>query len=249
MSRQATKLPSAFRLFAPSWQALKVNLWTFIFLFLTPFLVAIVGAGLIFGISGAYDSSSASQAMNVLLIVGGMVLVLACVYFYIVLQVGLLAAELKGAQKAKLTFGDALKYGTRYWFRMLVLGLAVALLVIVGLVLLIVPGLFMLKRYYLAPYYLLDQNLTALEAMRRSAADSRRYGGAIWGLLGVTLLIGIAGAILDIVPVLGWIASAILTVAYLCAPAVRYLQIKHDLAAHHHLGAAPVPMPPTSASA
>ena len=86
----------------------------------------------------------------------------------------------------------------------------------------IVPGLFILKRYYLAAYYLIDEDLDITEAMRRSAADSKRYSSAVWGILGAQLLF----AACLIIPILGFIAALVLLAMYANAPAIRYLEFK-----------------------
>ena len=79
----------------------------------------------------------------------------------------------------------------------------------------------MLKRYILAPYFLVDKNLGIMEAMNQSAEASKKYSSALWGLIGVTFLISLPG----IIPVLGAIVSALLGIAYYCAPAVRYREV------------------------
>jgi uncharacterized membrane protein len=96
-----------------------------------------------------------------------------------------------------------------------------SLIIGVGFLLLIVPGLFLLRRYILAPYFLVDKELSINEALNQSAAFSKKYSGAVWGLIGVTILISLLG----IIPVLGGIASAILGIAYYCAPALRYKEV------------------------
>ena len=91
----------------------------------------------------------------------------------------------------------------------------------------------MIRRYTLASYFLIDQNLGILEAMRRSSAATKGFSGAIWGLVGVQALIGAPGWI----PFIGPILSAGTAMLYGCAPALRYEEFK---ALHTSLPAAPV---------
>jgi len=80
----------------------------------------------------------------------------------------------------------------------------------------------MIRRYYLAPYAMIDRNCGIKEAMERSAAMSKPYSGSIWGIIGVMILISLVG----IVPLIGWLASLILGMLYVVAPALRYQQLK-----------------------
>lgn len=103
----------------------------------------------------------------------------------------------------------------------------VALLALGGLLLLIVPGLIVVRRYALAPYYLIDQNLGIRQAMARSAADSKPVSRYIWGVFGIyvvatALCIAIFSRIL---PPYGNIIGAFLTSLLLFMPALRYKEV------------------------
>jgi hypothetical protein len=74
----------------------------------------------------------------------------------------------------------------------------------------------------LAPYYLVDEDIGIMAAMKKSAADSKPFSGAIWGMMGLYT----AFFVLGIVPFIGGIVGSIFSIVYLCAGAVRYLQIK-----------------------
>lgn len=204
------ELPSAFSLFRPSLDALMVNIWTFLGLFLIPM------AGIMLMIPLAATSGD-----QTFLAVSATVVVVAAMLFLLFAAPAVLFVQLQSVQGKQVSLGDALKVGLKFFWRFYGLSLLVGLIVLGGFILLIVPGIFMFKRYYLAPYYLYDQNLSILESMRKSAADSKTFSGAIWGLLGVMVLIQSPG----IIPIFG-LVSFVLTIMYYCAPALRYLQIK-----------------------
>jgi hypothetical protein len=214
-------LPSAFSLFTPSVEALKVNLGTFIALLLSPIVLGFVLYFVVFAAALVVGDSNTSQA-----IFGVVMLLLALVFVVIGLIFGpaYVLTELKSAQKETVEFGTALKAGVRYMWKYLVLSLFTGLLILLGLLLFIVPGVFLIKRYLLAPYYLVDQNIGVLEAMKQSAAGSKRFSGAVWGLVGVQILVALS----CIIPIVG----LILSVMYMCAPAIRYYQIKQATGAH-----------------
>jgi hypothetical protein len=189
--------PGAFELFRPSWQALKLNLITFLELILLPILVSLLS--FVGGHNGNWTFSILSYVVTILT---GPALILT---------------QLKSVAGKQIDFLPAIRESLPYVWRYLLLLLCIGFVTLVGLVLLIIPGLFMIKRYLLSPYYLMDRDVKVFEAMRLSAADSKRFGMAIWGILGVYLLLAVLSLVL-----IGYI----LFYVYLCAPAIRYRQIK-----------------------
>lgn len=108
-----------------------------------------------------------------------------------------------------------------FW-RMLGLYILIGLYVFVGFILLIIPGLIMLRRYFLAPYVMLDTKCDAKEAMERSAEMTQAHSKYIWGVIGVMFLIGL----FNIIPGVGWMVAFALGLLYSVAPALRYQELK-----------------------
>ncbi|HET9174512.1 MAG TPA: YciC family protein, partial [Candidatus Saccharimonadales bacterium] len=108
--------------------------------------------------------------------------------------------------------------GSRYFLRLIGLYALIAILVVLGFLLLIVPGLIFIRRYFLAPYFLVDQDMSIHESMRESAAVSKDHAKSIWGIIGVYVII----ALPTVIPLFGSILSAILQTFYSCAAALRY---------------------------
>lgn len=107
-------------------------------------------------------------------------------------------------------------------WRMVGLYAVTAVIVFVGFILLVVPGLFMLRRYLLAPYVMLDKKCSIREALDHSAALSLKNTGAVWGLLSVMFLI----FLVNFIPIIGGLAAITLGFLYSVAPALRYEQLK-----------------------
>jgi hypothetical protein len=80
----------------------------------------------------------------------------------------------------------------------------------------------MIRRYILAPYYLVDRNLGVIETIKIAGKESSKLPGPLWGLLGVEILLGITA----LVPILGPAVFAATQLIYACAPAVRYYEYK-----------------------
>lgn len=214
--RAAPELPSAFSLFKPSWEAMMVNISTFLALVLLPAAYFLV-ISLVFGsFSGNADTGEVSFA--------GLPLMLVGVVFALFVGPALPYVQLKSIRGEQVSLGESLRVGMSYFWRFYGVTLLAALYIIGGFLLLIVPGFFMIRRYVLSPFYLYDQQVGVMEALRRSAADSKQFAGALWGLIGVMVLIGLP----SIIPLLGLI-STVLQIVYYCAPAIRYRQIQGAL--------------------
>jgi hypothetical protein len=134
-------------------------------------------------------------------------------------------------QQAQLeaTEGKAIDF-TRLWsvikelgWRMFGLYFVITLYVTIGLILFIVPGLIMVRRYFLAPYVMLDTKCDIKTAMERSAEITKPYAGYIWGIIGVMFLIGL----FNVLPGIGWMIAFVLGMFYSVAPALRYQELKH----------------------
>ena len=132
------------------------------------------------------------------------------------------AAQLDAIEHKPLDFQDLWKVVKELGLRMLGLYLVMGVLIGIGLLLLIVPGLILARRYFLAPYVMLEKKCSIREALDGSAALTGKNPGSIWGIFGVMFIISLIGA----VPLIGGLASFIAGALYSIAPALRYQQLK-----------------------
>jgi len=222
------KVPvSAFNLFSKSSSLVQGNLSTFAIVYLIPLLSNL-------GRFSSHDQSTASKDLSSVTFAGlppvalggivGFGLLLLLAFFVVNVIVGLMSVVLvlRTAQGDKPKFGELWPPVKKFGPRLIGLGFLAGLYIFLGLIAFIVPGLIMIRRYVLSPYILIDEDVSVTEAMRRSAALSKPYSGAVWGVIGVTFLISMAG----IVPIVGWIISFVLSVLYSVAPALRYEELK-----------------------
>jgi uncharacterized membrane protein len=203
MTKQITP---AFSLLPKSIEVIRDNLLTYFVLSVLPVLL--------FNLAAINETSLADILGSPFYMTGS----LLGIIFY----APLVYAMTKTSEGKKVDLNEAFSKGFPYFLRLMGLGILAALIIFVGLLLLIVPGVIMIRRYFLSAYYLVDQDLGIRQAMNKSATESKANSGAIYGVLGVMLLFGIIG----IMPLIGPIVSAILAFLYSLAPALRYHEIK-----------------------
>ena len=124
---------------------------------------------------------------------------------------------------------ESYRYGLRYTWSLLLVGLTIGLTVLAGLALFIVPGLIFLRRYFLAGYFAIDENLGVREAMVRSSQASRPARRAVWSMLFcLALVAGLMYAAANLIPVYGAAVASLLSIIYVFLPALRYQEITSD---------------------
>jgi hypothetical protein len=211
-------LPSAFELFTMSKDAVLRNRKAFLVIAALPALISLVGD---YVSTGGFNSTSpyflaASANSN------GSFLSFLGLFLTVLLLPAVVNLELKAAEGKKDQEPEPIiRSSFSFFWRLIGLAILVGVLVAVGLLLLIVPGIILITRYFLSPYVLVSENLSIGEAMKRSAELSKGHAGAIWGVIGVSVLISVTSA----VPVLGGILALVLGILYSCAPAMRYKQL------------------------
>lgn len=211
------KFPGVFSLYKPSWEGLKLNIGTFALQLLAA--IGVPAAVALVAVAFRALAHQNSAVINVVLLIAGVVSVL---YTMFILAPASQYVALKSAGGVKVSFKESFDKGKHFAANFFVLNLFVGLLVIGGLILLIVPGILMLKRYLLANYFLLDKDLRPTEAMRQATAASKQFSDVHWGLLGLQGLLTVVGYI----PFVGTIISLIMSVMYCLAYPLRYVQIK-----------------------
>lgn len=219
-------LPGAYDLFAPSKNIVMNNLGVFSILYLLPFIYLLsswasrttqttkdaqYASGLSFTGFPLYGSIVRISAIAIV----GVVLT-------VMIQIMTNKAELDGAQGKKISMDKLWATLKAMGWRMLGLYIVMILVIFAGFILLIVPGFFMIRRYLLAPYVMLDKKCSISEAMEQSAKLSLINTSSVWGIIGVIILI----SFISIIPFIGELLSFVLGMLYSIAPAIRYTQLK-----------------------
>jgi hypothetical protein len=229
-------VPGAFELFTPSKELVLKNIWIFGPLYAVPLIFGIhdwiwsPGPGQplphwwnhAYGF-GAGAPGSPLPTYNFSIFVG-----FSIFWLLFVLILGTIAsvmgqaAQLDAVEGRNLDFQDLWKTCRQIGLRMFGLYLITGLIVVVGFILFIIPGIILARRYFLAPYIMLDKKTGIRESLERSAALSKLNTGSIYGIFGVLVVIALIG----IIPFIGGIIAFGVGALYSIAPALRYQQLK-----------------------
>lgn len=222
MSTKPSEPKSAFELFKDSKNIVMANIQTYAILFLLPFLFSLSSNTSKSKNENAFGKGFAFQNISPSVIGFGFlfaILILAVISIVNVMQTAL---NFNAANGKKLALDDLWPYVKKYGFRMTGLAIVTGLIVALGLVALIVPGVIFIRRYYLAPYLMLDKDLSISDSLSQSAALTKPFASSIYSMLGVTILL----SVFTILPLLGWVIAFVLTSLYTVAPALRYVELK-----------------------
>jgi len=220
-------LTPSFDLINTSVKLLRDNLWPVFYLMFLPLLVTMVG--LVMYEHGAYSGGMHStdfrlwdshSAAGSIVLAAGMLLTLLT-------TPGSMIMQLEAVRGGTPSTRDCFNRGLRYIVPFIGMSILMEFAIIGGFILFIVPGLFLLRSYYLSKFYLVDQQLGPVASLKKSRAESKPNAGYIWGVIGVTILFGILGGILQAIPVAGYLLSIIVGLFYGFAPAFRYNEIKN----------------------
>lgn len=149
-------------------------------------------------------------------------LILIFVVLTILTSLMLVILSLRAAQIPKVAPMDVWEEFKAKGFRILLIELALVLLIGAGLLLLVLPGLYLIGRLVMAPYILVDQNTKVVEALNRSWELTK---GKMWQVYNV-LLFGILIALPNLVPIIGPPIALALAIAYSVALPLRYFEMK-----------------------
>lgn len=98
-------------------------------------------------------------------------------------------------------------FGSHYW-EIVLASLLVTVILVVGFIMLIIPGIFLACRLAFVPYLVVDKNYKATQAIEASWNMTKGYGWKIFGMGVLSFFIGIGGLILlvvGIIPASIWI--------------------------------------------
>jgi len=155
-----------------------------------------------------------TPGMIIGVVMGMSIPVLVSIAFGVLVQgpveYGVSFAYLKAARSDDLDIADMFAAFKNYWQAVLA-SFLVSLIVSVGIILLIVPGIYLACKLVFTPYLVVDRKMGAIEAMQESWRMTRGHGWTVFliGLLGIPIvLLGLACLVLGVIISIMWITLA-----------------------------------------
>ena len=213
-------ISNPFRLLWLGTKLIGTNIQTmFVVIGLSIALVLTLLPGVLVIAVGASLHSSATIIIGIALLVAG---VIALIMYGIRFATVVYLLYFGNARGEEHTFREYYAQAKPIAWRLAGLTVVVALIVIGGFLLLIVPGLIFTYRYSLAAYAMLDENLSVGQSLKRSRELVRGHGWEMFGLIGAIDLL----TLIEYIPFVGFIIAIVLSWAAGNARVVRYLQLK-----------------------
>jgi hypothetical protein len=239
--RTSTVLPSSWDFVRPSIQLVRQNIDTMLWLAIIPSGLSVLAGALFNRIvtkqtAGLGDSPTTAQTATaiqnivhdiVTTQIGLLALgVIALAFLWTILAfpatIELMARAVQGKQTDVFS---CLRAGFRKFWRIYAVSILATVIIAFGLLLFIVPGILLMRRYILAPYYLVDRNLPVFQALRTAAAESKPFGGYVLGTFGVFLFFNLLSSACNALPVIGLLLGPAVSFIYYFGFALRYKTI------------------------
>lgn len=148
-------------------------------------LTTIVGiTALVYFLSALFEG--AVSAVHDVSLIGGIIVGVIVVVVGLIIEIGYVKYFLKLLSGGYPTVEDVLRYSRLLWKYFLGM-LAFGLIVLGGLLLLIIPGIYLALRFMFVPILIIDKEISVREAFRQS---SLMTSGVKWKLLGMLVVLG-----------------------------------------------------------
>lgn len=213
----------------PSWDLLRRSITLVqnhitpaIYLYFMPALIVLLGVLLI----GKVEINKASTIVFSGRVVIGLILMVVAGIVQIINLGPLTRFQLDASDGNEKSVSQLYADGLRFSWRLFLYYILYGIMIFVGLLLLIVPGVIIFRRYYLAGFYIVDKDLGVIDALKQCAERTKPYKNYVWGVVGVELAVSVASSFMQIIPMLGVILAQIITATYLFMNALRYREIE-----------------------
>ncbi len=214
-------LTPSFDLVGKSFALLRQNIWPAFYLIFLPGLIVGVGSTLMRHIVQPNSTIIWDQQASV-----GLVVILVGAILSLLTTPAALVMQLQAIRGKSPEALDCFKIGIKRLLPLIVMIIIMEFAIIGGFVLFIVPGLFLLRSFFLAQYYVVDQKLGPIQALKKSRADSLPNAGYIWGVIGLLIGFSMASSFVSSIPAIGYILGLAVGLIFIFVPALRYEEIR-----------------------
>ena len=177
-----------------------------------PLLLAVIIVGLLNGPAGATWKSDGHFGLNLLMFMPVIIFGLAYAFLFLpVIEYGenyLFLKAMRGEEANLITLFDGFK---NQYLNIILARLIVVALVIIGLGMLIIPGIIIGCRLVFVPFLVMDKNMEPMKAVEKSWQMSKGHGWKVFFMAILSFFLLIAGVIVFIFGILisiMWIHSA-----------------------------------------
>jgi hypothetical protein len=203
----------AFKLINESWEALKLNLVTFIVLALVP--AVLFAAAIPFLLLPAITNGGTGSI--IIMLIGLLALfVVGCIFLP-----AITITQIESAKGNTIDFAAVFEKSKPLVLPFIGLALLSVLAIGVGLVLFIIPGLVLAFFLTFSAFILVDKKLGIIESMKASFELVK----VNWEWVVALFAVQFAISLVSYFPIVGWLAGIVLSVAYFCLPAIVYIKI------------------------
>jgi len=175
--------PTVGGAYSHAWEILKADFWSLLLIGFVAWLLGYVVGGTLQRVPGG----------------GGL---LSALYEYLVafpIFYGAAYAWLKAVRGNKPEVGDLFVPFQRNWISSVLAQILVTIIVVIGLILLIVPGIFLAVRLSFVPFLVVDEGRGPVDAITESFNRTSGYGWTIFGAALLAILVVLVGLILLVV--------------------------------------------------
>lgn len=180
-----------------------------------PLLLAVIITGILTGPAGASWKAEGHFDMNLILLFPAIIFGLAYKFMFLpVIQYGENYLFLKGMRDEEADLKILFEGFRTKYLNIILANLIVVALVILGFMLLIIPGIIILCRLVFVSFLVMDKDMEPMKAVEKSWEMSRGHGWEIFGMAILSFFIFIGGVIVFIVGAIVaimWIHSAFAT--------------------------------------
>lgn len=174
--------PGAFGIFKRSQKAVLVNIFPLLGLIVL-FIGVSFATSIILSSMGVKDTSPLQSVVDIIVSSA--------------LTVSFTLLILSSIRGQKMGFGASVKGSLSVLtLKMILLTILTGIIAVVSFLLLIVPFFIVVPRISLAPYFLVDKNMGVWESVKASWNATSGSLGKLWGVIGVSILFGIAIVVL-----------------------------------------------------
>ena len=168
------------------WKGFKKDVGMWVGLMITIFVVSMVVGSFSYSFDIETGQSSGTFAGNIL----GWVL-------NVFMTIGILTIAIKTVRGQKGSFGELFTACSSFqkFFNMFAVNVLMGIVVLIGFILLIIPGVIASMMLFLAPYYVAIENMGPIEAMKRSAESMKGYKMQLFLFILTSIGIIILGAL------------------------------------------------------